>query len=351
MWSPGWRWLSFGQLDAMSPAFDRLVAQTPEIDGFCSSSDWILPAREAFSPTAAPFLVQGDAGVVALMRRPFAGVGEWACPLEVSWGLASPLIGPDPEPLVDMLLGAVASSRGLRAVALCGLAAGGRAERALRRRATGRFTVHEGPAMARIVASLDGGVDGFYRRRSAKFRETTRRAARRARASGVTVERLAHFADAAAVTRAYERILAIEDACRKSVLGGGLAVPEMRHFYAEMLPRLATRGALRVIFLKRDGEDLAFVFGGLFGLGEDAPGGADRGRGPGGGAVEYRGLQISFDDRYAAESPGVVAHMEMIEWLASEGVASYDLGSDMEYKRRWGEIGLETRTWVLTVGR
>lgn len=320
----------------MSGAFDQLVARTPEIDGFCTSSDWILPAREAFSPTAAPFIIQCEAGIVALMRRPFAGVGEWACPLEVSWGLASPLVGADPEPLVDVMLGAVASTRGLRAVALCGLAVAGRAERALLRRAGGRFGVHEGPAMARVVADLRGGVDGFYGRRSPKFRASTRRAVRQARADGVRYERHGESADGAQVAKIYERILAVEAQSRKAVLGGGLTVPEMRRFYELMLPRLAARRALRVVFVTRDGVDLAFVFGGLF---------------DGGAGVEYRGLQVSFDDRFAASSPGVLAHMEMIRWLAEDGVASYDLGSDMEYKRRWGELGLETKTWVVTVGR
>jgi hypothetical protein len=328
--------MSFGQLDAIRAGFDALVARTPEVDGFCTSSDWIAPAREAFSPTAAPFIVQSEAGVVALMRRPFAGVGEWACPLEVSWGLASPLVGPDPEPLVDVLLAVVGQTRGLRAVALCGLAVGGRAEKALLRRAGQKYGVHEGPAMARVVSDLTGGLDGFYGRRSAKFRANTRRARRVAAAAGVAYERVARFADVAAVASAYERILAIEARSRKSALGGGLAVPEMRRFYELMLPRLAARDGLRVVFVTHAGQDIAYCFGGLF---------------DGNAGLEYRGLQVSFDDRVAELSPGVLAHVEMIEWLSAEGVSSYDLGSDMEYKRRWGELGLETKTWVVTLAR
>jgi CelD/BcsL family acetyltransferase involved in cellulose biosynthesis len=96
-----------------------------------------------------------------------------------------------------------------------------------------------------------------------------------------------------------------------------------------MLPRLAGRGALRVLFARRGEDDLAFVFGGIFG-------------------GVYRGLQVSFDDRFAEESPGVLVHIELLERLCAEGVTGYDLGTDMEYKRRWGEVGLTTRTWLVS---
>jgi CelD/BcsL family acetyltransferase involved in cellulose biosynthesis len=60
----------------------------------------------------------------------------------------------------------------------------------------------------------------------------------------------------------------------------------------------------------------------------------------------YRGLQASFDDDYARLSLGSLMHDRQIEALAAEGVRAYDLGSEVEYKKRWGEEGLETVTVV-----
>ncbi len=329
------RWWSFAELDAQRDAFDALVSATPDIDTFCSSSDWILPACVAFAPEATPLVRWSRAGVVALAaRRVEGGGGRWACPLEAVWGLASPLIGPDPEPLVDaamgMLAGSVPPTTGrLVALALCGIADGGAAERVLLARARRGFLAEPGPEMARIVASLEGGMDGFWSRRSSKFRASSRRARRAAAAAGVSYEMHQAFADPAAYDAVWRRVLAIEARCRKAAIGGGLSVPEMRVFYERMLPRLAARGALRVVFACRGGTDLAFVFGGIFG-------------------GVYRGLQVSFDDAFAAESPGVLVHVEMLERLCAEGVTGYDLGTDMEYKRRWGEVGLVTRTWLVS---
>jgi CelD/BcsL family acetyltransferase involved in cellulose biosynthesis len=329
------RWWSFAELDAQRDAFDAIVEATPEIDTFCSSSDWILPACAAFAPDATPLVRLSRAGVLALAaRRVEGGGGRWACPLEAVWGLASPLIGPDPAPLVAaalaLLAGAVPPTTGrLVALALCGLAEDGAAERALLAHARRGFLAEPGPEMARIVASLEGGMDGFWSRRSPKFRANARRARRQAAAAGIQYEYVTAVTPEVPLARLWQRILQIEAKSRKAAIGGGLSVPEMRVFYERMLPRLAARGALRVVFARRGEDDLAFVFGGIFG-------------------GVYRGLQVSFDDRFAAESPGVLVHLEMLERLCVEGVSGYDLGTDMEYKRRWGEVGLVTRTWLVS---
>ena len=43
---------------------------------------------------------------------------------------------------------------------------------------------------------------------------------------------------------------------------------------------------------------------------------------------------------------GNLAQLQQITALADEGVALYDLGSEVDYKRRWGEDCLETLTIV-----
>jgi CelD/BcsL family acetyltransferase involved in cellulose biosynthesis len=327
--------LGWAELDSRAPTLDSLAEATPEIDGFCSSTAWVLPARLAFAPGARPMAheVKG-AGAILFMLREMDDGSPWACPLEAVWGLASPLLGGQTEALVeaslDLLHPARPGGETPRVLVMAGLAEAGQAMRALqaatRRR---RLRLTPGPTTGRIAASLAGGMDGFWSRRSAKFRATARRAQRQAEAAGVSLERVVPAS--AEVAAVWQRILAIETTSRKFVAGGGLAVPEMQVFYADMLPRLAARRALRVVFVRDgDGADLAYVFGGLFGQ-------------------EYRGLQVSFDDRHAARSPGVLAHLAMLTWLTEDGMSLYDLGTDMPYKLRWGEPGLTTRLFL--VGR
>jgi CelD/BcsL family acetyltransferase involved in cellulose biosynthesis len=95
-----------------------------------------------------------------------------------------------------------------------------------------------------------------------------------------------------------------------------------------MIPRLARRGALRVVFLKHDGRDVAYAFGGVL-------------------DGVYRGLQLSFDEAFRHLGLGNLAQYFMIEFLASNGVEYYDLGSELDYKSRWGDEIFETvALWV-----
>jgi CelD/BcsL family acetyltransferase involved in cellulose biosynthesis len=318
-------WLTFAELEARRAELDRLVAASPDLDVFCSSSDFILSAREAFSPSAAPMILETPAGFVTLMRVALPDGRSIATPLEASWCFASPFAGGDPDRLLDQLVAALHAPGFERPALLLLSGIAGRALAAIARR-TARLRT--GEATQRIVASLEGGPEGFLARRSAKFRANARRARRHAAARGVTYERHVTFDDPAAT---YDRILAIE---RRSYKGeserGSIAEGHMRELYARLLPRLAAHGALRVIFVVREGGDLAYCVGGVLGQ-------------------LYRGLQASYDDAAHDLAPGVLAHMEMIDLLCGEGVTRYDLGADMEYKRRWGEAGLVTQTVLIAL--
>ena len=96
-------WLTFDELDAEADAFDAQIARTPEIDPFCSSSSWILPAARSVASEAQPFILKGDAGFIAMMLGTVGGGYVAAMPLEFGWGLAAPFAGPDPDALVDQL--------------------------------------------------------------------------------------------------------------------------------------------------------------------------------------------------------------------------------------------------------
>jgi protein-arginine kinase len=59
-------------------------------------------------------------------------------------------------------------------------------------------------------------------------------------------------------------------------------------------------------------------------------------------AGTFRGLQFSHVDSHAAYSLGNLSHVRMVELLEAEGgIGWYDLGSEMEYKKRWAEVADE----------
>ena len=128
--------------------------------------------------------------------------------------------------------------------------------------------------------------------------------------------------------KVYGRILAIERRSWKGKSGTGIIDDPMREFYRRMLPRLAAKGQLRVLFVRQAAEDIAFVFGGLT-------------------ARSYRGLQLSYDEDFKALSPGNLAQIAIIQELCAEGIEAYDLGSELEYKSNWAEERFETVSLVI----
>ena len=323
------RWLDFAELTRQAARFDATVARTPDIDLFCSSTDWILPAWQAFSPAADPVIAETDDGFTALMRVRTPSLGRAIMPLEAAWGLASPFVSAQPERQADHLR-AVLGNSGLEwdVALLTGLRPGGPVLRRVIARFHGRHRVGIGPTTRRRVASLAGGFEGFLSRRSPKFRQNLRRAQRQVARSGARYEYISGFTGRRHVEQTFERILDIELRSWKGRSDQGIDSGPARAFYALMIPRLAARGALRAVFVTRDGCDMAYVVGGLFGR-------------------AYRGLQVSFDHRFTRESVGNVAQAEMIMRLSDEGIETYDLGSDLPYKARWAEGGLETVTCVI----
>ena len=102
----------------------------------------------------------------------------------------------------------------------------------------------------------------------------------------------------------------------------------MAPFYDHMTAYLARRGMLRLVFARLDGEDIAMGFGGILG-------------------DTFRGLQMSYDERHRHLSLGNLIQLALITRVADEGVARYDLGTEMDYKRRWSEPGMETVALVV----
>ena len=304
------------------------VAATPSVDHFCSSLDWTLPAHEAFIPDHPLHLRRSENGFVTLARGFNPRIGRYLQPLEASWCLASPFAAFNVERLVEDF--ARECRTRLTEWDLLYLS-GVPPESQLYRKIVSEFASHHriglGHRTTRYVASLAGGMDGYLSRRRPKFRANLRRAERNAREAGLTYDFGFEIASDDA-DKLYERILAVEERSWKGMSGTGILDGGMNTFYRIMLPRLTRRNGLRLGFIQQDGRDVAFIFGGVFG-------------------DTYRGLQLSFDQELEKLSPGNLAQLAMIRALCEEGIAWYDLGSELEYKSRWAEERRETVTlWV-----
>jgi hypothetical protein len=313
-------------LAAIADDFDREVAQTPAIDRFCSASAWVLAATAALMPPRAPFSFKGEHGYLAAMRGVHPAGFPYIEPMELAWGLAAPLIGRDAAALVEEVVPLLAARRDWQLAIFAGLTVAGPQRRALDATLPQRWERRRGQPTVRHVASLEGGVDGFLSRRSRELRKSLRKSLRAANAAGMTFESV-RIAEAQA-NALYDRIQAVEVNSWKSREGVGIGQGPMRAFYAAMLPRLCRLGQQRTIFARLGDRDVGYVLGAVMG-------------------GEYRGLQFSYDADHAQLGIGGLLQYQQVVELCAEGVTRYDLGTEMDYKRRWAEEIMETEMLVL----
>ncbi len=314
--------LSLEQLERERDAFDAAALAAPDIDGFCSSTDWIVPLQTTWGDGFELELRRGDTGYVAFARYDSDTHSIWmGC--DVMWGFACPLVGPDPRALVEEFGAWCRTDPTWQAMLISGVKRPSLLYTYLVAQLAPHFTVRGGPSVRRWLASLDGGLDGYLGRRSPKTRENLRRAQRRVAEEAITFERFDDDVD-----RSMRRMIAIEKQSWKGSIDSGLVSPDMREFYRRIGIRMSGRGDLRGLFAQQDGCDIGYIFGGVR-------------------AGAYRGFQFSFDERFEFASLGNVLQIEQIARLADEGVTSYDLGMDMGYKRRWADAPFDTTTLAI----
>lgn len=324
--------LGLAEFDRQSEEFDALVAATPDIDHFCSSSDWIVPASTSLMPPRVPWLFKSEGAQVALMRCRHPQGWNYLEPLEAMWGLACPVVGPDAGQLardLDQLLQRREADWDM--VMLTGLPPESLFTAELARYLLRRYELLRGPATRRCVASLAGGLDGYLSRRSRGIRRSLRRALRTANSAGI--EFIAcDTTDPDQAKILYERVVAVEARSWKGRSGVGIESGRMYEFYRAMVPRLARRGGLKLMFardLRRSADhDVAYVLGGIF-------------------ASTYRGLQFSFDVDYQSYALGNLCQYHQIAELCEQQIAEYDLGTEMDYKRNWAEATRDSASLVV----
>ena len=325
--------LTFAELDQERDRFDGLVAQTPDIDLFCSTSMWILPAHEAFGPAHVAFIERTAGGYIALAHTTVVDEHKNRIrilqPLELSWGFPSPLIGPEPLALAEDLSRLLLRSNDWDMAALGGIVPDTMTYETLRETLGRNFRLYRGETTRRYRARLESGFEAYMERRSRDFRKNARRGFAKAQNAGIRFVAAPQSASAADADALYDRLLAVDDRSWKGQEGVGLNASAMAVHYRGITRRLAQRGALRLWFAEHHGRDVGYVLGGVF-------------------AKTYRGLQFAYDNDYAAYGLGNLAQLTTLEAVAAEGVAIYDLGSDVPYKARWGEEIFETVTILVT---
>jgi hypothetical protein len=319
------KWLTFPELSARADQYDARVAETPDIDRFCSTTPWIISAAEALIGDPEPFITETADGFVAMMLMDIADGMRAAVPLEIGWGLAAPFAGPNPEALTEQLARMWSERHEeVEAVIVSGVPANGAWAHQLVKRYISTQRIGLGQTCIRRMASLKGGFDGFMNRRSPNFRAKLRRAERKALAAGL--QYTYYRADPDGLL--FHRIMAIESESWKGRLGEGFNQSPSAEFYRKMTARLHENGDLRIVMTHLEGQDIGFVFGGVF-------------------QGVYRGLQMSYRADFSQLEVGNLGQRMMLKHMIDEGIETYDLGTDMPYKTRWAEQSFETQMFVI----
>jgi CelD/BcsL family acetyltransferase involved in cellulose biosynthesis len=322
--------LTVADLDTRWLDVESALDETAEVDRWCSGPDWVIPVHEGFAPAADTLLLdlsKGDEhGFALLARYQLADGRTMIGGLEPLWGFASPLIGADISAVAGRLADHLDDDDSWDVLVLAGmpLPTGPGAFTAQAIRALGHLgEVRIGEGITRQVADLDDGYEAWHARRSSTFRRNLRQTTRRAADEGVAYD------DVSDDPAAFDRVLTIEQRSWKGGEDSGITSPEMRDTYRAMLGRLASRRRLRAHVARLGGVDIGYILGGVR-------------------AGIYRGLQLSYVEEAASLSVGHLLQAHQLQLLTQTGEADlYDLGMDLDYKRRWADRAVTSFTVVI----
>lgn len=298
--------------------FDGAVALTPQVSRFCSASAWALAAYERLDTG-----VGGAEGTPLLIGEgnhwlAFAPRGaHYFQPLEGAWMFGCPLVGPEPERSIALLKNTARRVVGEpRGYIVGGVERMGDLHARLRTLGAGGLKYQELEGVGAMLIDLGPGIDAWLGRRSRKFRKNLRAADKKVREAGITIETANGESDAEEL---FQRIFSIQQQTGK--WSGGTDIfhsEDCRRFYRQLLGDLQQSGRLRLQFARKDGRDIAHIFGGVFG-------------------DTYRGLQMSYLEEFAALGLGNLLQWDNLTRMEKEGIRTYDLGMPSEYKYRWAD--------------
>lgn len=292
---------------------EALVDATPDIDIYCSGPDWVFPTHHGFAADQRAIVLGDMQRWTALFCAYADESGEIVLSgLEPRWGFSCPVLTGDPAAHVPELADELDEIPGWVRLVITGLTAESQLFEALGRNLSRLGTVYMADGMECCVADLSGGVDQWLRRRSSRFRRQWNKWIAAVSDPSLKIE------DVTDADGLMDRLLAIERRGWKGQDDDGIIAVPMERMYRDMIDRLARRDRLLASIAVVDGEDAGFILGGVR-------------------AGVYRGLQLSYVEDAAALSLGHVLQCHQIRSLKNFGVHTYNLGMDMEYKRRWAD--------------
>ena len=313
--------------------FDAAADDTPGICGFCSNSSWQLAAHDHLHDTGPVrrHLIREHGGSWLLFAE--QDQPGLFLPLEAAWMFGCPLVG-NPESATALLCDTASRDlpeySGNAAFVIGGLVRGGSMYRAIDTLRSRSRVWREFPGTSVMMIDLEEGIEAWWKRRSRKFRRSLRSAGAFPEESppgGVEFVDVSRDPPGAL----FERLLAIQQRTYKWREGTDIfQIPSYTNFYRGLLDDLHVSGGLRVLVARRDGIDLAHIFGGVRG-------------------TTYRGLQMSYIEEARDLGLGNQLQFENLRRCAAEGVLTYDLGMHAPYKERWADR-LEERVGVLWMG-
>lgn len=314
--------LTLAEFRERSGEFAAAVDATPDVSKFCSGPHWQIAAHDFLHPAPedrAHFIVE-DEGTWLVFAE-----GEQArvfFPFESAWMFGCPLIG-DPGRAVGLLTAARQWLPRPSGFCIGGILTDSPLHEALRKLRPWARQYQEFPSTDCMILDLEDGVEGWLNRRSRKFRRTLRDAE-----SGRGIEIVT--AGEATPEAHYRRLLRIQERTYKWLEGTDIfQMPDYAAFYQSLLAGLQNRGEMRLLFAQRDGEDVAYIFGGVAG-------------------GTYRGLQMSYIEDVRSLGLGNRLQLENLRHCQAEGITRYDLGMHSPYKERWADRR-EMRSGVFVV--
>ena len=179
----------------------------------------------------------------------------------------------------------------------------------------------------RCVADLSAGVDAWLARRSGKFRASIRRAVRACEDAGIHYVAIPQHAFGDSL---FQVFLELENRSWKGAQATGISEASMASFCHGVMERTRGEAMTRGVLAFHENEVVGFAFGALM-------------------DNRYRGVQMSYDDRYRQHGLGNAIQIALMQQLAREGAQSYDLGSAMPYKHRWADFSDASTTIVVNL--
>lgn len=308
--------LTANEFEKERDRYDQAVLMSPDIDHFCSSSTWINAARMAFHAECHPLIFRLESGYLSLIVLPETPIGRLAVPLEATWGMSAPLVGQFPSEVVTEAVAALETvSDRFDSLYLMGFDKEGPWFNALVNALRPTHKLGFGAQAGRIWASLLDGEEGWLNRRGVGFKKSLRNLSNRCDQAEVQFE---YHRSTSNLNDTISRIISIEHCSWKGRTGSGINQGQMLQFYQAMFKQLQEEDRLRVGFATINGDDVAFIFGGIF-------------------ATTYRGLQMSYKTGFERLGLGHFMQRNQIHALCCEPIERYDLGQEMDYKLDWGE--------------